>query len=142
MISGRHLIWAFAAVTAILLSSSCIKETEMDPAMLESGQISLKVRGKTVFIYDEDDHQVSSNIHKLEFRVGSDDMTEYFIIHLDAFPAAVDQDVSADIRYVTGRGASRKRDGLSMKVVKTDDTGLVWLWCSRDRTGAVIRILN
>ena len=76
-----------------------------------------------------------------KFRAGNDDMSSYFVITCNELPTTVGQEVRGEIKWTSGSSV-KTASGLVFKVEKYEDTGLVWLWCAADKTGAVVKILN
>ena len=125
----------------LLLGTGCKKKVEMDLDMYNSEQVSLMVKGKKVFSYDEGDGQLAYNRSLRQFRAGNDDMTSFFIITCSDLPRQEEQEITADIQWTSGSSLKTSR-GIRLKVEKYDGTGLVWLWNAADKTGAVVRILT
>ena len=125
----------------LLLGTGCKKKVEMDLDMYNSEQVSLMVKGKKVFSYDEGDGQLAYNRTLRQFRAGNDNMTSFFIITCSELPRQEEQEITADIQWTSGSSLKTSR-GIRLKVEKYDGTGLVWLWNAADKTGAVVRILN
>ena len=125
----------------LLLGTGCKKKVEMDLDMYNSEQVSLMVKGKKVFSYDEGDGQLAYNRTLRQFRAGNDNMTSFFIITCSELPRQEEQEITADIQWTSGSSLKTSR-GIRLKVEKYDGTGLVWLWNAVDKTGAVVRILN
>jgi hypothetical protein len=123
------------------LLATCGKKVEMDPVLYESDTIALMVKGKTVFTFDEGTMQLGFNRSRRQFRASNDDMTSFFIITCSDLPRQEGQELTADVQWGSGSSV-RTSSGLTFKVEKYDGTGLVWLWCATDKTGAVVRILN
>lgn len=113
----------------------------MDLDMYNSDQISLMVKGKKVFTFDEGTCQLGYNRTLKQFRAGNDDMTSYFVLNLAELPRELGQEIKAELKWTSG-GSVKPTSSLTLKVEKYDDTGLVWLWNSADKTGAVVKILN
>lgn len=128
-------------LSILLLGTGCKKKVEMDLDMYNSEQVSLMVKGKKVFSYDEGDGQLAYNRSLRQFRAGNDDMTSFFIITCSDLPRQEEQEITADIQWTSGSSLKTSR-GIRLKVEKYDGTGLVWLWNAADKTGAVVRILN
>ena len=128
-------------IALILLCASCKEKVEMDLDMYNSDQVSLMVKGKKVFSYDEGDGQLAYNRSLRQFRAGNDDMTSFFIITCSELPRQEEQEIVADIQWTSGSSLKTSR-GIRLKVEKYDGTGLVWLWNAADKTGAVVKILN
>lgn len=125
----------------VLLFTGCKKKVEMDLEMYNSNQVSLMVKGKKVFLYDDGTCQLGYNSSKRQFRAGNDDMTSYFVLTCSETPRSQGQEIRADIQWTSGSSV-KSTNGLTFKVEKYDNTGLVWLWNSTDKTGAVVKILN
>ena len=127
-------------IALVLLSAGCKKKVEMDLEMYNSDQVSLMVKGKKVFLYDDGTCQLGYNSSKRQFRAGNDDMTSYFVLTCSEAPRSQGQEIRADLQWTSG-SSSKSTKGIIFKVEKYE-TGLVWLWNSTDKTGAVVKILN
>lgn len=125
---------------ALLLMGGC-RTSEMDPGMLASDTISLMVKGKTVFTLPEKEGQLGYNQQRKEFRAGTDDMTSFFVLRCEPLPTSEGQVITGSLRWSEGETV-RTRNNLSFRVEKYEDTGLVWLWCAKDKTGAVVKALE
>ena len=128
-------------IALVLLFTGCKEKVEMDLDMYNSNQVSLMVKGKKVFLYDDGTCQLGYNSSKRQFRAGNDDMTSYFVLTCSEAPRSQGQEIRADIQWTSGSSV-KSTNGLTFKVEKYDNTGLVWLWNSTDKTGAVVKILN
>ena len=125
----------------VLLFTGCKKKVEMDLEMYNSNQVSLMVKGKKVFTYDEGNGQIGFNRTLRQFRTGNDDMTSFFVLTCSELPREEGQEIRADIQWTAGNSV-KSSNNITLKVEKTDGTGLVWLWNASDKTGAVVRILK
>jgi len=129
-------------VALVLLCTGCHKKkVEMDLDMYNSNQVSLMVKGKKVFTFDDATCQLGYNRTLKQFRAGNDDMTSYFVLTCTDLPRQEGQEIRGNLVWASG-GTGKTSNGLVFKVEKYDDTGLVWLWSSADKTGAVVKILN
>ena len=128
-------------IALVLLFTGCKKKVEMDLDMYNSTQVSLMVKGKRVFTFDDGTCQLGYNRTLRQFRAGNDDMTSYFVLTCYDTPRTQGQEIKADLLWTSGSSV-KSANGLVYKVEKYDDTGLVWLWNSADKTGAVVKILN
>ena len=117
------------------------KKVEMDLDMYNSEQVSLMVRGKKVFVFDELNGQLAYNRTLRQFRAGNDDMSNYFVLTCSDLPREEGQEIRADLQWKSGN-AVKNTSGVTLKVEKYDGTGLVWLWNATDKTGAMVKILN
>lgn len=125
---------------ALLLLGGC-RTSEMDPGMLASDTISLMVKGKTVFTLPEKEGQLGYNPQRKEFRAGTDDMSSFFVLRCETLPGSEGQEIMASLRW-SEEETVRSRNNLLFRVEKYEDTGLVWLWCAKDKTGAVVKVLE
>ena len=128
-------------IALVLLFTGCKKKVEMDLDMYNSTQVSLMVKGKRVFTFDDGTCQLGYNRTLRQFRAGNDDMTSYFVLTCYDTPRTQGQEIKADLLWTSGSSV-KSANGLVYKVEKYDDTGLVWLWNSADKTGAVVKTLN
>ena len=129
-------------IALVLLCSGCNKKkVEMDLDMYNSDQVSLMVKGKRVFTFDESTGQLGYNRSLKQFRAGNDDMTSFFVLTCKDTPRTQGQELKADLQWTSGNSV-KSSGGITFKVEKYSDTGLVWLWSSADKTGAVVKILN
>ena len=134
----RHL----PLVLLVLFLSACNgHKGEMDPLIYDANQVSLMVKGKTVFSYTEGTTQLTFNRTLKEFRAGNDDMSQFFVLTCSELPVKEGQELTGEIKWTSGSSV-KTSSGLRFRVEKNDNTGLVWLWCASDKTGAVVKILN
>jgi len=137
----RKYLYIIASI--LLLGTGCKEKekVEIDPGMYESNQVSLMVKGKLVFTFDEGNGQLGYNRSLKQFRAGNDDMTGFFVLTCGDLPRQEGQEFRADIQWTSGNSV-KSSSGINLKVEKIDGTGLVWLWNATDKTGAVVKILN
>ena len=124
-----------------LLLTACKEKNEMDPGLYDSDRICLMVKGKMILPETDGTPQLSFNRSRREFRAGNDDMSRFFTVTCSELPVREGQEIQADLKWTSGSSV-KSATGLTFKVEKTDGTGLVWLWCAADNTGAVVKILN
>ena len=128
-------------LTALAVLSACEKKVEMDPELYNSDQVGLMIKGKKVFTYTEGTMQLGYNRSLRQFRAGNDEMTSYFVVTCSELPTTVGQEIRAEVKWTSGSSV-KTTSGITFKVEKYENTGLVWLWCAADNTGAVVKILN
>ena len=133
--------YLYILALAVLASTGCKEKVEMDLEMYNSEQVSLMVKGKKVFTYDEGTGQLGYNRTLRQFRTGNDDMTSFFVLTCSDLPREEGQEIQADIQWTSGSSV-KTTSGVTLKVEKYDGTGLVWLWNAADKTGAIVKILN
>lgn len=133
----------FNILTAVLLLAALSSCTggKVDPDFVASTDFSLKVKDETVFTYDPLTCQVGFNREKCEFRVHTDNMSDYYCVTLRSVPTSEDQKVKGSVSW-TSKSDIVTRNDLSFVVKKVDRTGKMWLWCRKERIGAVIQALD
>ncbi|MBR3096847.1 MAG: hypothetical protein IKH17_03090, partial [Bacteroidales bacterium] len=89
-------------IALVLLSAGCKKKVEMDLEMYNSDQVSLMVKGKRVFTFDEGTGQLGYNKTLRQFRAGNDDMTSYFVLTCSEAPRSQGQEIRADLQWTSG----------------------------------------
>lgn len=132
--------YILSVLAACLLLSSCTGN-KVDPEFVATSDFSLRVKDETVFSFDPLTCQVAFNRQKCEFRIHRDNLSDYYRLDLQYVPTAEDQKVKGDITW-TNRSDIVTRKDLAFVVKKTDRSGRLWLWCKKERIGAVIQVLE
>ena len=125
----------------VLMGTGCKEKVDMDLDLYNSDQVSLMVKGKRVFTFTEGTGQLGYNRTLRQFRAGNDDMTSFFVLTLEELPRQEGQEIRGSVKWTSGSSV-KSTSGLTFKVEKYDGTGLIWLWNSADKTGAVVKNLN
>lgn len=133
----RHIA---ALMTVLALLCSC-SGNKVDPEFVATTDFSLKVKDETVFRYDPLTCQVAFNREKCEFRVHTDNMSDYYCVRLRSVPTTEDQKVKGSLIW-TSKSDINTRTDLAFVVRKADRTGRMWLWCRKERIGVVIQVLD
>ena len=137
-----HIGAILPAMLLLLLLQGCGSGSRMDPQLYEGDNICLKIKDNVIFTLDPQKDQCGFCRQKGEFRASDDAMNEYFVITCDPLPTKEGLSVNANMEW-TWRGNVQKREGIRFKVEKVDDaSSLVWLWSSKDKVGAVVRMLD
>ena len=134
-----HPIYLAALLLAVLFSSCT--GNKVDPEFVATSDFSLKVKDDMVFKYDPLTCQVAFNRERGEFRVHTDNMSDYYCLNLRFVPTGGGQKGKGDITW-TNRSDVVTRNDLAFVVKKVDRTGRMWLWCRKERIGAVIQVLD
>lgn len=127
-------------LSLLLLAAGCDKYDGYNKDDLKYGTIGLKVKGKTVFQYDSSSCQLACNKGKREFRAGTDNMSDYFIVTLSAIPEEEGQTLTGNITWTT-IDDTVSMTGLNIKVMQIGSDGTLWLWCAKQKIAAVVKIL-
>ena len=121
-------------------ASGCVNNFDREE-FSQMSDIGLYVKGQNVLIYDDINFQIGFSRDRNEFWVTDDNMANYFILDCEYFPEN-GSTVKADLVYTTSNDI-KTRNGISFEVTKTDDaSGKVWLWNSKNKIGAVVKILR
>lgn len=123
-----------------VLAPACTREVRIDPALAESEAPCLHVKGKMVYMHDDNTGQLAYNATEHRFRAGNDNMSEYFSVTCSETPIETGQTVQAGVVWTQGTGNQSRQ--LSFRVEKVNAEGTVWLWNGKEGIGAVVRILH
>lgn len=128
-----------AVLAAVLLMGSCM-QYDVTEVLLNRNDISLTVKGNPVFVYQSDNCQVAYNTKRNEYQAMNDDGSEYYVLRAYQTLSSLGQEFSADLRY-TESGKEKSEKDLTFRIEKISNSeGLVWLWCSSDNIGLVIKV--
>jgi hypothetical protein len=110
----------------------------MEDILLRESEISLSWRGEQQVVYVPSEFQLAFNDRDNEFRVYSDRLGEWFTVKCSEKPSAEGQLLKADVSWTASK-STKQLKSLDMKVEKTDEEGLIWLWNSSHRVGIIIK---
>ena len=110
----------------------------MEDILLRESEISLSWRGEQQVVYVSSEFQLAFNDRDNEFRVYSDRLGEWFTVKCSEKPSAEGQLLKADVSWTASK-STKQLKSLDMKVEKTDEEGLIWLWNSSHRVGIIIK---
>ena len=119
---------------------SCQGNSGYDRDELESDLPSLKVDSVLQYRYNENTGQLSFNRKRKEFRAGTDNMSDYFLLTLSSIPVEKNETVTGSLEWTTSTSIETLSD-LQFKVMKTDSDGNIWLWCSKSKISVNVRVL-
>ncbi len=124
---------------AALLLCSCSDDRFITPFVSGDG-IRLVENSKTLFSYDPNTCQMSFNRDKCEFRVHTDNMSDFYTITLSSIPQREGQEVRGTLVWTTSSDIYTKRNvTFSAEKLEGDK---IWLWTSNGHIGLVVRILD
>ncbi len=121
--------------------AACTPKETVDEVFVQSTDIQLRIDGVTLHTYNPLTWQLGYNKNKRQFRVMKDDGSAFYTLTCSALPAQMDQTLEAALEWTSGSSV-KNESGLSMKVVKTDAEGTVWLWCNDKKIGVSVRTLR
>lgn len=122
-----------------ICASGC-RVYDIEEVLLQREDISLTVRGAEMLVYKPETFQIGYNDLKNEYRVFDDAMGNWFVLRCQERPAAEGQEVKASLSWTTSDN-TRTKSGLTFRVEKTDQEGLIWLWCATEAIGVVVKEL-
>jgi len=123
----------------LLLSCACNRDSYLG-AFESNDAIRLEQKGKVICEYEPTTYQLSFNREKGEFRVHTDNMSDFFVAILDQVPTEQDQQVNGTLIWTTETDTYTKRD-ITLKAVKLEGDK-IWLWLSQGQIGLVVKVLE
>ena len=129
-----------SAVIALLFTlTACVEGGTYTPEFLTDATLRMAVGKTDIITYAPLSCQYAYNSDNMEFRLHTDNMSDYFIIRLQAEPTEEDQMVTAGLlRWTSPTGADQVRKNIVLQVVKIEDD-VIWLWYSRESIKMTVR---
>jgi hypothetical protein len=140
----KKILFNIFIIFLALLAAGCTEDgVTPSKAFSDQSDISLMIDDNVVMTFNQDTDQLSFNRKRGMFRVGNDDMTEYFMLsaHEDSgFNLVEDLEFIGDLTYCTGGEVTKITDlTWTITAFDTDDYGTkVHLWCDDNKIGAVM----
>ena len=85
--------------------------------------------------------QIAYNSERNEFRLASDNLSDWLIFKSNATPTDAGQEVMASLEYTSQSNIKRLSD-LTFSVEKTAPDGTTWLWNKEKKIGIIIKVLQ
>ena len=136
----RHALNIILCLAAALLLSGCGNRHGWDKDFTDNDVISLTVNKVKAFEYDPVTCQLGYNDAKREFRVSTDNMSDYLIVTLSKIPTSKDDQVTGSITW-TGPDYTRDLKNLSFNTVKVEH-GKIWLWNQANKLAVIIPVMD
>lgn len=114
----------FMALLALL--TGCVETNEPLPEFTGTGELSLRINGKTIMKYEPLTWQLSCNTQKKQFRVHNDTMSDFYVLTCSELPDKKGQQIKADLLWTSSR--INKQNGLTFIVLSILGDGTVWLY--------------
>ena len=137
MMKVQNILVCLLAVLALV---SCNGRNGYDRSFTESDTISLKVNKQTVFEYDPFTCQLGYNDTKREFRVSTDNMSDYFVLTLSKIPTSKEEQITGSITW-TGDDYTRELRNQTFQTVKVEH-GKIWLWNQANKLAVIIPVMD
>lgn len=132
----NKLLSAVMVSVAFFVMAGCVKDN-LGEANLQASEISLSKDGKVLAEYNAAKWQTGYNKAHAEYRVHTDDMSQYFILQCSEEIDSEGQEIKADLNYFLN-GNRVKAVGLDFVVQKIGKDGMIWLWNASKKYGAVV----
>lgn len=121
----------------LAITAACTRDS--DPEFITTSDIRLSIGGKTLFSYDEEHDQLGFNRQRCEFRVLTDNASDYFLLQLDKIPVNTGEIVRGNLRWTTPTEVSAKKN-ITFKTVKLEGD-MLWLWSDNGRIAVCVRLI-
>ena len=136
----RNCLNILLCLMAAFLLVCCDGRHGYDRSFTDSDVVSLTVNKVKVFEYDPMTCQLGYNDSKREFRVSTDNMSDYFVITLSKIPTSKEEQVTGSISW-TGADYIRDLSNQTFETVKVD-RGKIWLWNQANKLAVIIPIIE
>lgn len=134
----RRPLCILTALTAALLSG-CEKEHSPSPEFIGNDDIALVIQGSTKIKYIPETFQIGFNADRRQFRIHNDTMSEYYILTCSSMPEREGEKIKCTLKYVINGKPNFKN--LTFEVVKTDASGIIWLWNAKKEIGLTVKAI-
>lgn len=129
----------FFLITAVLCIAAACKQSDFPAAFQQSETLHMEIKGYTTFTYDPLTCQKAYNAHRKEFRVHSDNMSDFYTVRLDEIPVNLGQRVRGSVSWTTGNNIHNKTT--SFEAIRIEG-GRIWLWSATNRIAVVVTELD
>ena len=131
-------IFILACLMLVALPA-CVEEGTYTPEFLTDSTLRMAVGKTDIITFNPLNCQYAFNSDNLEFRLHTDNMSDYFILRLQSEPTEEEQMVTAGLlRWTSPTGADQVRKNIVLQVVKMEDD-VIWLWYSRESIKMTVR---
>ena len=124
----------------IAIVTGCVG-LQPEEILLPRSEVSLTVKEEVVMAFDPATCQIGYNSERNEFRLASDNLSDWLIFKSNATPTDVGQEVMASLEYTSQSNIKILTD-LTFSVEKTAPDGTTWLWNKEKKIGIIIKVLQ
>lgn len=137
----RHFTIISSILLLVVCASSCNKYKGLEEDFVATTtEIGLSIKGESMFSYDPLKMQLGYNQDKHEYRVTTDDMSDFFIVKLDKNLSGVGSTCKGTVTFTT-KDEIITHSGVELSLEKASGDGRMWLWSKKSGIGAVVRKL-
>ena len=126
-------------LAAALACGACAKDNSLADFRATDG-LCIMIKGYTTFTYSPLTCQKGFNRSLREFRVHTDNMSDFYTLQLDRIPTGTGQEVRANVRWTTGSNIQSKKN-VPFEVVRMEGNR-IWLWSSKNIIAAEVDIID
>lgn len=131
----------FAGLVLTIISVISCVGPQPDEILLPRTEISLSIKGEAIMEYDPATCQIGYNSERNEFRMVSDNLSDWLIFSSNAVPGDPGQEVNASLEY-TSQSSTKTLKDLTFSIEKTAPDGTTWLWNKDKKIGIIIKVLQ
>lgn len=132
------MIKRFTIILGVVLVLSGCVQYDIDEILLAKTEISISLRGKTIYDFDPVKGQYAFVPTVNEFRMMDDDAKSWLIVKFDQKPNIEGDNVHASVQWKTKTGTGNVEDA-EFKVERVGGDGMIWLWCGDEKMGLIIK---
>ncbi len=125
-------------ISAAGLFAAC-SEADLSEDFKLNDQLRMEIKGYVTFSYNPLNCQIGFNRDNCEFRVHSDNMSDFFSVKLDEMPGSEGLRINGTASWTTGDNLHSKKT--IFEVVKLDGNK-IWLWSADSRIAAVVQTID
>ena len=119
------------------IAAGC-KPYDIDETLLARSDISMTQKGKDIYSFNPDEAQISVNAALGEYRMFDEDLSSWVELVWDERPTGKGQKIRMDVSWKV-RKNPKEMKGLEFEVMRTDGSGMIWLWNSSEKIGITIK---
>ena len=135
----RRIPYIAALLALLVLPVGCEPQTVYTPEFLTDSTLRMEVGKQEILTYNPITCQTALNLHRCEFRMHTDNMSEYFIIRFSSMPSEAGESVTVEsLVWTTPSGTDQTRKNITLEVVKLEGD-IAWLWNSRESIRMTVR---
>ena len=135
----RRIPYIAALLALLVLPVGCEPQTVYTPEFLTDSTLRMEVGKQEILTYNPITCQTALNLHRCEFRMHTDNMSEYFIIRFSSMPSEEGESVTVEsLVWTNPSGTDQTRKNITLEVVKREGD-IAWLWNSRESIRMTVR---
>ena len=135
----RRIPYIAALLALLVLPVGCEPQTVYTPEFLTDSTLRMEVGKQEILTYNPITCQTALNLHRCEFRMHTDNMSEYFIIRFSSMPSEEGESVTVEsLVWTNPSGTDQTRKNITLEVVKLEGD-IAWLWNRRESIRMTVR---